>query len=99
MGLERPPCRRATKPGLACLPTARAPQQEKPAQGEAQALQLVNSPHCATKESLHRNEDPTQTRNKIILKIINQTIYFPFFSVHAPMVLLMACSLFWNIFP
>ena len=67
--------------------------------GKLEHCNQRTAPLSATKEGLRRNEDPTRTRNTIIFKIINQTMSFPLLSVHASMVLLMACSLFWNIFP
>ena len=46
------------------MPRARAPQQEKPPQGEAHALQRRVAPLAATRESLRAATDSTQPKKK-----------------------------------
>ena len=59
------------------MPRARAPQQEKPSQREARALQQRVAPtHRNYRKPVHTNEDPMQQNiNKYINKFIKKYIF------------------------
>ena len=66
---EGPTCQGATKPMRhnywARAPRAQAPQQEKPLQWEARALQRRVAPtRCNQRKPAHSNKDPTQPKIK-----------------------------------